>query len=368
MAKKTAGDGAAEKEVDPELTARATAKAVCDGDFVNFQFLFSPFSPARKDSPERFESEKFDHLLPDGDCQVAPAFRAALEVVRSEAVWGHIEQELEANRPARLPWELLLMLADNAVRLGKYASAAQAYELLRIRRRMQAVFFEQADAALEQGAVKKAVRGYLIATGLEYDYAGFPEPLPDVPDFQTRALMLHGEYPKTPEDCVALQEPAAFLRTALGYLLLDAGAAARIAERPVDTQVAFLKELVHQRDPEWREFVHRFREACDMMRDLGKRLTRSTKEDGDGATLAEEIEEQLGEDPRQVPALLTGRTVEGGEWWQYMKELAYEHPAAVLFVSRQLVGEVETLVPRYRADSPVPRELGLVTGAAGVHP
>jgi len=50
---------------------------------------------------------------------------------------------------------------------------------------------------------------------------------------------------------------------------------------------------------------------------------------------------------------------------QYLKELAYEHPAAALFVSRFMLSDKETLVPRYRHDSPIPREMSLVPEAEG---
>lgn len=352
-----------EKVVNQELAAQALAKAVADGDIVNFRILFSPFSPIRVDSSERLEDEKYAYLLPDREEGASHDFRDELARVRQEATWRHIQQELDANRPARLPWELVIRLGDNAVRLGKYTSASQAYELLRIRRRMQDEFFAQADAAMDEGNLKRAVRGYIIATGLDYDYAAFPEPLPMVPDFQRRALMLHGVYPEKVEDSLPLQEPELFLRTALSYLLLDVGAAARLESRSVPQRLAFLAELVRQRDPEWREFVHRYREACDLMRDFEKRIERAKKEAGTKTSLAEEIEAMLGEDPRAIPASLLGRTIENGEWWQYLKELAYKHPASVLFLSRQIVGETEIVVPRYRSDSPVPKELGLIAGA-----
>ncbi|NUM52225.1 MAG: hypothetical protein HUU46_01150 [Candidatus Hydrogenedentes bacterium] len=360
--KKTA---TAPKIVDQEITAHALAKAVADGDFVNFRLLFQSFSPARVSSSERFEDAKYAYLLPDDDLESKPEFREALRMVREEATWRHIQNELDANRPAQLPAELVLLLADNAVRLGKYTIAAQAYELLRMRRRMQDEFFAQADTALDNGNARRAVHGYLVATGLEYNYAAFPEPLPLVPDWQTKALILHGEYPRTPDDCIPLQQPEQFLRTALTYLLLDGRAAARIEGRPVSVRLSFLAELVKQRDPAWRDFVHRYREACDQMREFEARIQHAMAERGGGrVSLAREIEEMLGEDPHKIPATLLGRTIEGGEWWQYLKELAYTHPASALFVSRQVIGETEIIVPRYRGDSPVPSAVGLLPAAA----
>jgi hypothetical protein len=348
------------KTVDPELIAKSLAKVVHEGDIVNFRLIFMPFSPARKESPERFESEKYAYLLPDPEMEADPQYQQCLAQVRRPETWRHTLAELEANRPAQLPSELVLALADNAVRAGKYTSAAQAYELIRVRRRMQEEFFLQADRLLNEKQVERAVFGYVIATGLAYNYAAFPEPLPAVPDFQTRALMLHGEYPKTPEDCVAMQESQTFLQTALAYLLLDAEAAARLENRPMDVRVEFLRQLVLARDPEWGTFTKRYRESCRMLEQFSDRV-RNCAEQGQppSSIMVEEIEAQLGQDPIGITVHLMGRTIEGGEWWQYLKELAYEHPASVLFIARQAIGEFEILVPRLRADSPVPAVLGL---------
>lgn len=359
MARDT-GKQAALPPVDPDLLDKALAKAVREGDIVNFRFMFSPFSPGREDSPEQFDTDKYAYLLPDGELEQDPRFQEALAAAREDKVRTHIDGELHASRPAQLPSELLLLLGDNAVRAGKYTSAAQAYELLRVRQRMQDEFFAQADAALEAGDVAKVIRGYLIATGLAYDYAAFPEPLPGVPDYQTQALMLHAEYPNALEDCVAMQEPETHVRTALAYLLRDPEAAARLDARPLDVRVACVVELVRGTDPEWPAFAARYREACAMTRDFGERLERAEAGPSESdQSLAEEIDEAFGEDPRRITGHLLGRAIPNGEWWQYLKDLAYEHPAAVLFVARLAVGDYEILVPRHRSDAPLVGALGL---------
>ncbi len=352
MAKKAA----APKVVNQGHIEDAMAKAVADGDVVNFRLLFAPFSPARVDSTERFETEKYRHLLPDADQKKTSDFEAALAAVKQPETWAHIEQELAAKRPPQLPSALLLPLADNAVRHGRYTAASQAYELLRIRRKMQAEFFNEGDAAIAAGDMKTAVKAYQIAVGLGYDYAAFPEPMPAVPDYQKRALMLHGEYPKQAEDCVALLEPESFISTALDYLLCDSEAAGRLANVALEKRVDFLKELVITRDPDWHEFVGRYREACERFQEYGKRIRELT---GGSAALEREVANQLGEDPREIMGVLLGRTIEDGVWWQYLKELAYEHPAGILFLARNVIGETEVLVPRQRAGSPAVEALGL---------
>ena len=356
-----------DKVVNEELAVDALAKAVYEGDIVNFRLFFMPFSPARKNSPERFETPKYQYLLPDEEMRERHEFRECRSLVAERETLGHIRKELDADRPPQLPSELLLELGDNAVRTGKYSSAAQAYELLRVRARMQTEFFNQADSALEQRDIRKAVRGYRIATALGYDYAAFPEPLPVIPDFQTRALLLHAEYPATPEDSIGMRDTKPLLDTALAYLLLSGEAASRLQDRPIEVLLDFLKELVRRRDPEWKVFVERYREACALMRAFAQRMVHAADETGhsggaSAAGLAEEIEKALGDDPRRITACLLGRTIENGEWWQYLKELAYEHPAAALWVARQAVGDLEILVPRHRADSPVALALGLEAG------
>jgi hypothetical protein len=127
-------------------------------------------------------------------------------------------------------------------------------------------------------------------------------------------------------------------------------------------RIAFLVELIGQLDPRWTEFASRYADACGIVRSFGERLQKETSQaQATGASLEEEIEQQQQDtDPRQIPARLLGRSIEDGEWWQYLKELAYEHPAAALFVSRQLVSQdLEIIMPRYRSDSQIVRQLGL---------
>lgn len=355
MAKGT--DSTAAKSVDMDLVAEAVAKAVCDGDIVNFQTIFAAYSPARESSTEDLGSEKYAYLLPDDTQRLDEPFRAALDAVREESTWAHIQGELRAKRPAQHPSGLLLMLADNAVREQKYGVAARAYELLRIRHKMLDEFLKQADEAMCAGDIEKGAGGYLIAIGLSYDYAAFPEPLAAVSNYQTKALMLHAVYPTRPEDCVALQEEEAHVNTALEFLLPDEEISSRLRQYPLDVRLEFFKELVTQMDPEWEVFRTRYAEASRLTQSFGKRLRRVAEPHTE--TLEEEIEEQQGPDPLEIMVTLLGREIEDGQWWQYMKELAYEHPASVLFVARQIVGDTEILMPRLLADSAVPKALGL---------
>lgn len=218
----------------------------------------------------------------------------------------------------------------------------------------------QGDSALAQDEIARAVRAYLIAAGLDYDYAAFPEPLPRVPNFQKEALTIHGKPPVTAEDIVALQDEETHCNSLLEFLLGSPGAAARLRAEPLTRRLRFLKELVHQGDPNWDEFAVRFREACTKTEGVVERMRVAHTESGNGAdTLKEEIEEQHREDLDAIPAGLLGRAIEGGEWWQYIKEIAYEHPAGALFVSRQRIGDQEIIIPRLRTDSSVPAVLGL---------
>lgn len=354
------------KQVDPDTMNRALAKAVYLGDLVAFRLLFAPFSPARLSSSESFDMEKYRYLVPTQEMADKGEFKECLEAVKRPETQRHIAQELEANRPAQLPSDLVLRLGDQAVRFGKYNSAAQAYEMLRVRRRMQEEFFAQGDAALDEQRTKKAVRAYIIATGLNYDYAAFPEPLPTVVNFQTRALMLHGSYPERPEDSLPLLPVEQLVTVGLSYLLADPEAAARLESRPLETRLAFLCELVHQRDPEWDSFAERYREACDMTRTFGDRYRHFWAQGQMVRASGDEIIDQIGYDPRRIMAHLLGRTLAGAEWWQYLKELAYEHPASVLFIARFALGDIEVLRPRLREGSPLIQALKLIPKAGPV--
>lgn len=339
------------------------ARAISEGDIVDFRFLFFAFSPLREDSTEELFTDKYAHLLPEDDS--GPHFKEARQAAATPAMHQFVRAQLEKKGPPQLPSELLLLLADNAVRLEKYTAAAQAYELLRIRRRMMEEFYEAADAALDKGDIAQAVRGYRTATGLAYDYAAFPEPMPAVPDYHTRALMLHAQYPRSAQDCVALQPLEPFLNVALRYLLLDASATGRLEARATKVQTAFLVEFVRQSDPEWPRFAARYKRSCEMIRTFGESFQRAANlREGVAEGLADEIAQQANDqNPRQIPAELLGREIPEGEWWQYLKELAYLHPAAALFVSRQAVTkDVEIIMPRFLKDSPVVAALGLETG------
>ena len=346
------------RNLPQELTDSCFAKAVADGDIVNLRFLFSPFSPLRPESLEDVNTPKYNYLRPENTSSVL--YKNALDLVSSAEMRAHVKAQYDKKGPAQLPAPMLVMLADNAVRHGKYSSAAQAYELLRIRRRMREEYLDVADEALDAGDIKTGVRGYIIGAGLDYDYASFPEPLPLVPDYQAKALTLHADYPQRIEDSVALQAPEQHLRTALDYLLIDAELSARLAERPFEVRVAFLGELVRQRDAGWQDFVKRYREACDHVLEFGKRLERAKVEKGK-ESLAQQVEDTQSEgDPREISACLLGRTIENGAWWQYLKELAYVHPAAALFVARQqITPDLEIIMPRYVNGSPLVSELGL---------
>lgn len=359
MAKRTSDTP---KTVDPAVVADALAKCIVDGDIVNFRLIFASFSPARVDSTETFSDEKYAYLLPSVEQKRQPAFTEAVALTRAPRIWEHITRELAANRPAQLPAELVLALADNAVRLGKWTAAAQAYELIRIRRRMQEEFIKQGLAFLDAGRIREAVRGVRIGAALAYDYAAFPEPLPLVPRYQSRALMLHALYPMRAEDCLALLPPEHHVQIALNYLLFDSETAGRLHAAPLDRRVDFVKELITQIDPDWPVFTRRFADACQKMLEFGERSHRIGHKETE--TLADEVAEQQVDDPWEITRTLLGRDLPGAQWWQYLKELAYEHPAAVLFLSRQVIGDHEILVPRLRANAPLPAALGLANAVA----
>ena len=344
--------------VTSDIINKCLAKAVAEGDIVNLRFLFISYSPLRSYSSEDITADKYVYLVPEST--EGELFHEALEQVKHPEVQEHVKKELDKKGPPQLPAPLVTLLADNAVRLGKYKAAAQAYELLRIRSRMQEAYLDAADAALVANDIATAVRGYRIAVGLDYDYAAFPEPMPTSPNYQSRAELLHADYPRRPEDAVALQAPETHVSIALGYLLLNPQIAARLEEQPLPLRLSFLAELVRQLDPQWDEFVARYADACKLVAATGARLERQANR-AEQVALADEIKAlQAEEDPADIPKLLLGRAIPDGEWWQYIKELAYEHPAAALFVVRQFVTkDLEIIMPRHVKGSPIIAALGL---------
>ena len=65
----------AEGGFDSTRVAQALAKAVYDGDIVNFRLVFQPFSPARVSSNESFFMKKYAYLLPDEQLQQNPEYK-----------------------------------------------------------------------------------------------------------------------------------------------------------------------------------------------------------------------------------------------------------------------------------------------------
>ncbi len=354
--------------VSQDMIERCLAKAVAQGDIVNFQFMFLPLSPLRDDNTEELSQDKYAYLLAEEFETSDKTYLEALGEIKRPDIKSFIQQQLQkkAGLP-QLPASCVLQLADNAVRLRKYTSAAQAYELLRLRRRMQEEFFNQADAALEKGNIPKAVRGYRIATGLSYNYAAYPEPMPSVPNYQTKALLLHALYPQKPEDSVTTLPLEQQLKTAIEYLLLDGESASRLENLSQEVKIAFITELVNQIDPDWEEFRKRYRESQAIVKQLNtllqSRESNGKNPDNNGLTLMEEIQAQQAEvDFEAIPELLLGRKIPNGEWWQYLKELAYVHPAAVFFVIRQFVSrDLEIILPPIIQGSPLVQALGLDT-------
>lgn len=349
------------KIVEQEVIDLAMAKAIADGDIVNFHFLFLPYSPLREDSTEDIYSIKYSYLLPTDEEEQSPTFKSALDLVSREDIRQHINKQLHKKGPVQLPSELLLALADNAVRQEKFTSASQAYELLRIRRRMQELFFEQGEIELMQGDIPTAVRAYRIASSLEYDYGAFPEPLPAVPRYHEHALILHAEYKTRQNECIGNLPLEDFLKTAFHYLFLLPEHASKITNKPTEIQVKFLIELIQQIDPNWEQFVQHVQETIPLIQELYQELKLRMEGIASGHLREDEWDEGLDTEKfLTISELLLGRKLNNPEWWAYLKELAYEHPPSMLFIDRQLIGkEKEIIIPRYNLENPVVQQLNL---------
>ncbi len=349
------------KVVEQEIIDLALAKAIADGDIVNFRFLFLPYSPLREDSTEDIESIKYSYLLPTEEEEQSSLFQSALELVSRKDIREHIQKELHKKGPTQLSSDLLLALADNAVRHEKFTSASQAYELLRIRHRMQELFFAQGEKELEKGNILDAVRAYRIASALEYDYSAFPEPLPAVPRYHDQALILHAEYKTVWNECIGNLPIENFLKSAFNYLFLLPEHASRITNKPIEVQIPFLVELIHLIDPEWKQFVQCVNQVIPLMHDLYQELKSRAERIADGRLWEDEWDEGLNTEKYvAISEQLLGRKLNQKDWWAYLKELAYEHPPSALFVARQMIGkEQEIIIPRYNFDNPIMMQLNL---------
>lgn len=348
-----------EKVIDDSLLDRCLAAAIATGDIVNLRFLFMPASPFRVDSSEDISQSKYAYLLPEEENK---EMEEALQLVQQPEISRQVRAQLEKKGPPQLPWQLLQSLADQALRCGKYTAASQAYELLRTRRRMQEIFLDQADAALDRGAFYEAAQGYTLASGLQYDYAAFPEALPAVLNYQEKALSFHGSYPLTTED-EATTDDKVLCRSSLQFLMQGAEFLQRLDVREEKELVQFTAEVIRCLDPEWDSFVSAFHESLALVEKyepLFKHINSYTQEALE--VLLEEIfTDEEKEELRRIAPLFAPGAPEGEEWWLTMRTLAYHHPGAVLFVRRQrLSATEEILIPECSRDSELARLLGLV--------
>ena len=347
-------------DMDNEALDKCLAHAIAQGDIVNFRLLFMPASPFRSRSSEDVHTEKYAYLMPD-DEQSSP-YTEALQLVRQPILSRYVREQMEKEGPPQLPWELVLALADNALRLGKPTVASQAYELLRIRRRMQQLALDQTDRQLERNNLPAAVRGCRIAAGLDYDYAAFPEPLPTVPNYQESALTLHGIYPATPDQSLALQPDAVVLKTALNFLLVNPTISQRFDDKPETVLVSFVAALIRDMDEHWDAFAARYREAYAIVQRHDALLERINTYTPEALELLFEqlLDSEQMQELKRIPAILCEETTQDWEWWQTLKVLVYRHPGAAVFVARQrLSAREEIVVPRFHPDSALARELGL---------
>jgi len=350
-------DTVQKQPVTPERVAQVMAHCVATGDFVNFRFIFAPFSPLRNDSTENLDSPKYAYLLPEDTSD--PLYLSALEAISKPEILDHVMAQLDRKGPPQYPWQPLLMLADNATRLGKFTMASQAYELLRVRRRIQEQYLELGDEAFRQGNIPRGVLAYRVACGLDYDYAAFPEPLPAVPNYQHTALILHGDFPETLEQSVPLRPETEFVRTGLVYLAGNAEIAGRLDAFDHETRREILAEWIRSSDTDWPAFAARYREALRLAEAYNRRVREIIEKSGPHA-VEMALDEETASLPVRAQVLLSGRQADNLEWWQCLKELAASHPAGALFVTRAVVvGNREVLLPCYRGDSPLPAMIGL---------
>ena len=344
-----------------DLLEEALAHAIAEGDIVNFRLIFMPSSPFRPDSPEDASTAKYDYLF--SESPEAQQYREALALVRESTMAAYVREELDRKGPPRLPWQLVLALGDNATRLGKYTAASQAYELLRIRRRMQDLTLEEADAALAGGNIRRAVQGYRIALGLQYDYSAFPEPLPAVPDYQERAPALHMVYPASPEQTLALQGDEKLCRVGLGYLMPFNEFTSRFQQIPEDKLIDFTAGVIRTFDQTWEKFVTAFREALQRANACEAIFAKLNTYSAEALEVLSEdiVDAQHREDLRHISTALVEGSDLQWEWWQYVKTLAYHHPGAALFVTRQRISaKEEILIPKCGENSRLAHALGLI--------
>ena len=300
-----------------ELKRLVIANAVATGYTFAFHDLFSRLAEVSdKGDDAGVGPEILGHigyLLPSDEAAASPEFAAAMELV----------EQLEPRDDA-VPAALLEQTARQAVALGKFAYAEDAYKLLGIKKEMVGLYAQSGEQLLREDKPKHAAMAFFVAASIE-DPIG--------PHYQYLGFELHTECPAEPEKCV----------TALPIeLLVDAAIRVLLTNEPL------AERLIASARPEQKGYILATLAAC---RDLD--LPGLVENLRAASAELSRIDDGKPDDYSRIGPMLLGRQTASEQAWQYLREFCFEHPLGSLCVCVKIIKNTPVLVPVIRDGKPL---------------
>ncbi|MBI4830708.1 MAG: hypothetical protein HY801_03970 [Candidatus Lindowbacteria bacterium] len=189
---------------------------------------------------------------------------------------------------------------------------------------MVALYAQTGEQFLRDGKPKQAAMAFLVAASIDQ---------PIGPHYQYLGPELHSRCPIEPKQCVTELQIETLVDEGIRFLLgHDTLAQRHLAQADAGQRRHMLGALAAYRDTDLSEAVKNLRASV--------------------AALLR-IENGKPDDYSAIGSVLLGRTTSSGQYWQYLKELCFEHPIASLCVCLRPIRNSIALVPAIRDDKPL---------------
>jgi hypothetical protein len=292
-----------------DLKTQVMANAVATGNMFAFHDLFAKIREFAGDgavTPALLD--KIAYLLPTEETTGSAEYDAAKELVARHDGGGESVHAAVLEETAR-----------RAVLLKKFAYAEDAYRLLGIKKEIVALYAQAGEHFLHEGKPKHAAMAFYVAAELDR---------PAGPHFHYLGPQLHENCMHEPEKCVTTYSEEELIDIGIRFLISNESLAERLlAAAEPEARREILAVLAFARDMDFDELVKNLREAVEVVSG---------------------IDDGRPDDYSPVGVTLLGRTCGADQWWQYLREFAFEHPFGALCVCVRFVRQTPVLVPIIR--------------------
>lgn len=298
---------------------------------------------------------RFSYLIPDdGSLKINTVAdekvlqrKQTVNEMYSEALAFLTDEIIDAES---LSDQILMQIAQNALRFKKFSFASKAYDELGKKEQVISDYIKEGDSLLGEDKIQQAVENYLITTKLAYDYKQTFGP-----NFQQRGLQLHADCISHPTNCItASTDIQTITDEGIEYLLNNHQIAEKLRQQPLPVKKSLLKVLAQLQDSNYPAFVENYKAAVQKLKETTQDYEEGKISDDFRTEEVQEAEEQhksgglsdeglemikqkkLLEDNwgkvLDVQQTLLGRAIAEDNFLQYIRELLWEHPVSALVV------------------------------------